>query len=122
MNFDILELNHIAIECADLENSIRFYTDIIGLQQIPRPNFDFNGAWFALGSQELHLIERVGLPSVKRNNHHYSLKVADVFEAEKALLQNGFSTMSAPSPRPDGAIQLFLTDPDGYVIEIFQPK
>jgi hypothetical protein len=36
--------------------------DILGLQQIRRPNFDRHGAWLTMGNVELHLIK--GVPTV----------------------------------------------------------
>ena len=55
----ILELNHVAIHVADVERSSAFYRDVLRLEMIPRPAFDFPGAWFRLGAaQELHLIGR----------------------------------------------------------------
>jgi len=51
------ELNHVALHISDLATSIHFYGEIIGLPPLPRPNFNFPGAWFAFGMQELHLIE-----------------------------------------------------------------
>ncbi len=36
--------------------------DILGLQQIRRPNFDRHGAWLTMGNVELHLIK--GVPTI----------------------------------------------------------
>ena len=56
---NVTQLNHTAIPVADLERSRRFYQQVLGLRPIPRPPFDFPGAWFALGDgPELHLICR----------------------------------------------------------------
>jgi glyoxylase I family protein len=54
---EIRLLHHVSLPVHDLEVSRRFYKEIVGLQEIARPNFPFGGAWFRLGeSQELHLI------------------------------------------------------------------
>jgi catechol-2,3-dioxygenase len=45
----LLALHHVSIVTADLEKSRSFYRDIIGLAEIPRPNFAPSGAWLALG-------------------------------------------------------------------------
>ena len=68
----ILELNHIALHVADLERSVAFYREVLRLVPIPRPAFDFPGAWFQLGAvQELHLIGGRGggnpLPNPERH-------------------------------------------------------
>ena len=60
---EILDLNHVALGVSDVPRSIRFYEEIVGLKQKPRPDFDFEGAWFALGeTRELHLIEGLDTP------------------------------------------------------------
>ena len=49
---EILDLNHVAIHVSDLSASISFYKDKLGLEQIARPDFDFGGAWFRLGTRQ----------------------------------------------------------------------
>lgn len=57
----VLQLNHVALHVADVSASVRFYSDVLKLEEIPRPAFRFPGAWFRLGvDQELHLIGVVG--------------------------------------------------------------
>ena len=117
---DIEELNHVAIYVKDVEKSSRFYLDVLSLELIPRPAFDFPGAWFRLGtSQELHLIgnRREELSLHKR--HHFALKVKSAKDAEEQLKKKGVS-YTGPKARPDGATQIFIQDPDGYYIELFE--
>lgn len=117
---DIEELNHVAIYVKDLEASYRFYHETLELEPLPRPAFDFPGAWFRLGThQELHLIgERKELLTLNKR-HHFALKVKSVKQAEELLKQKEVK-FTGPKPRPDGAIQIFLQDPDGYFIELFE--
>ena len=122
MPVPIHELNHVMIRVADLEASIRFYRDVLGLRSIPRPAFDFPGAWFALGNQELHLIGDPGRPAPPNGNaHHFALRIDDTHAARAELERRGWSKFRGPAPRPDGALQLFITDPDGYLIELMSP-
>ena len=118
MSVQILELNHVAIHVRDLAASNHFYGEILGLPQLARPNFDFPGAWFALGSQELHLIADPGLAPDSRRHHHFALSVADTNAIRRELEQKGFEGILSHGPRPDGAVQLFISDPDGYRIEL----
>lgn len=117
----ILELNHVAIHVADLDASIAFYRDQLGLEQIPRPAFPFPGAWFRLGDrQELHLIagrEVAAAAYNDRRGSHFALQVVSMKETEATLRRNGV-THRPVKRRPDGAWQLFLNDPDGHEIEI----
>jgi lactoylglutathione lyase len=76
----IHELNHVAIHVADVARSVAFYQDVLRLEPLPRPAFDFPGAWFRLGTvQELHLIGRplTAVPPENSNNH-FALRVDDI--------------------------------------------
>ena len=66
------DLNHIALHVSNLEESNKFYGELLGLEKIKRPDFDFPGEWYRLGStQELHLIagRNDEVNSSKRGNH-----------------------------------------------------
>ncbi len=117
----ILELNHVAIHVEDVERSVAFYRDKLGFPQLPRPAFDFPGAWFQLGErQELHIIggRSEDVHSHNRGNH-YALRVRNIIAAESHLIENNVQHIP-PKQRPDGAWQIFLTDPDGHYIELCQ--
>ena len=116
----IHELNHIAIHVVDVEKSCEFYRIVLKLDRIPRPAFTFPGAWFRLGAlQELHLIgeRREPVHSQNRGNH-FALRVEDLAPWEQHLQKLGVE-YRPPKPRPDGAMQLYLSDPDGHTIELF---
>jgi len=50
----LASLNHISIVCRSVEESLRFYTDVLGFVPIRRPgSFDFDGAWCVLGATNL---------------------------------------------------------------------
>ena len=119
MAIRIHELNHVALHVRDLDASVHFYGEVLGLPQLPRPAFDFPGAWFAFGKQELHLISDTALTPAVRRHHHFALLVDDTFAAKAELTAKGISEFRGPSPRPDGPMQLFFNDPDGYVIEMY---
>jgi len=117
----ILELNHVAINVDDVDQSSRFYSEVLGLAPMPRPAFDFPGAWFRIGSaQELHLIGRAPENRSPPRERHFALRVDSIHAAEERLRGRGID-FSAPKPRPDGALQIFLRDPDGHVIELLTP-
>lgn len=117
MPIQIRELNHVMIRVADLDASVRFYHDVVGLKQVHRPAFDFPGAWFALGEQQLHLVGDPEAPS-SSGHHHFALWVDDPAEAKRELLARGWTRLRGPNARPDGVMQLFVTDPDGYIFEL----
>ncbi len=117
----VTQLNHIAIHVLDLQRSRAFYQEILGLEAISRPAFNFPGAWYRLGrDQELHLIERGGESASPPNERHYALMVDDI-DAFAGFLESRGVPFRGPKPRPDGAQQIFLRDPDGHVIELCTP-
>ena len=118
----IQELNHVALYVTDLKRSTDFYSRALLLQSMPRPAFNFPGAWFRLGStQELHLIGDRGLPYPALNhNNHFALRVDDIDAWEKHLKNIG-TDYASKKLRPDGAWQVFVRDPDGHTIELFTP-
>ena len=125
-------LQHCGLIVADLESSRRFYRDALGLEEVPRPhNFRFAGAWFQVGDDQLHLLveavttARAGGadpgPSAKMGlANHVAIEIDDLTKARARLDEQGVALIGGPMPRGDGYDQIFLRDPDGYVIELFQ--
>lgn len=116
----IFEINHVAIHVKDVEKSLEFYTQVLGLPEIPRPAFDFPGAWLGIGNQQLHLIGgKEGIIDSHSRGNHFALQVTSIKEVEKLFLEKDIEFVG-PKNRPDGAFQIFLQDPDGYFIELTQ--
>ena len=115
----VTQLNHAAIPVDDIELSCRFYADVLGLKPIPRPPFNFPDAPFAVGAdQQLHLVAR-GVPfEGGPRKRRFALLVDDVDAFASHLCDRGIE-FTGPKPRSDGAMQVFLADPDGHVIELF---
>ncbi len=117
----VVELNHVALHVRDVELSKAFYGQVLRLPPLPRPAFDFPGAWFRLGTQqELHLIgdRNQEVHSSNRGNH-FALSVTDLAAWETHLKQVQAEFRPA-KPRPDGALQVFVRDPDGHWIELVE--
>lgn len=113
------QLNHVALHVANVETSSRFYQEVLRLEPMPRPAFTFPGAWFRIGvDQELHLIgERTEPVISKSRGNHYALLVDDLDAWERHLEGLGVSFLPRRT-RPDGAFQVYVSDPDGHVIEL----
>ena len=113
-------VSHVSFAVRDLERSLRFYRDLLGLTPIDRPNFPFPGAWLASGDFQIHLIvvpERmpVGTPPPKLTPlaNHFAFVVPSFKETAATLRENGFEPMEAESMG-----QMWVSDPDGNVIEL----
>ena len=127
-----IRLQHCGLVVSDLERSRRFYGEALGLEELPRPaSFTFAGAWFALGDTEIHLLVeadttgRAGTlppgPSLAGGlATHLALEVDDLPAWQERLGEHGIPPAAGPMPRGDGVDQLFVLDPDGYVVELFE--
>ena len=51
-----IAFHHIALSVTDMDRATWFYSEVLGLEPIERPPFDFGGAWYQLGEHTLHLI------------------------------------------------------------------
>ena len=114
----VTQLNHVAVDVTDLAVSDAFYCDVLGLKKIDRPAFNFPGSWFRLGiDQELHLLARPTSERAPARDRHWAMMVDDINAFAKHLREQQIE-FTGPKPRPDGAHQIFLRDPDGHVIEL----
>lgn len=114
-------LHHSSLMISNLETSIKFYTEVIGLQQMERPDLGFPGAWFKLGeNQQLHIIKLPNMdPTSGRPEHggrdrHVALTVDNFNVVRDSLDKNNtFYSMSK-----SGRKALFVRDPDANAVEI----
>lgn len=121
----VKSLDHVTIVVKNLQATRRFYVELLGMDEVPRPAFSFAGQWFQAGPTLIHTIlefsgsDAAGAAaSANSRGHHFAFLVDDV-EAVAAILQNqGLEFVSPPKRRPDGAVQLFIRDPDGHLVEL----
>ncbi|MAT14664.1 MAG: glyoxalase [Planctomyces sp.] len=121
-------IDHITLVSKDMEKSRHFYCDVLGMEFVPRPNFSFAGMWFQAGHTMIHIIEEhdqsgpAGNPDVsaytETRTHHFAFEVDDALAAEEVLKEHNVPIVCPAKKRPDGATQLFVLDPDGYVVEL----
>ena len=89
---DLETLHHVAVSVSDLARAKEFYGDVLGLEEIARPAFPFDGAWYRVGNQEVHLIVsrdptfRTG-KGVTLEDGHFALR-AKSFRAALAHLES----------------------------------
>ena len=113
--------NHVSVSATDLEESVRFYKDFFGMEEVPSPDFSGPVRWLRVGDLQLHLFLDDD-PAPLR--HHFALDVDD-FEAtyEKAgeLGARDGDRYSTVRELPDGAVQMYLRDPAGNLVEVNWP-
>jgi hypothetical protein len=96
--------------------------DLFGMERLPSPNFSQPVAWLRLGEQQLHLFES---ESPAPRSHHFALDVDD-FEvayrkAEELGLLDDKTFGAAVRELPDGAVQMYIRDPAGNLVELNWP-
>jgi YD repeat-containing protein len=115
-------LNHVSITASDLDASIRFYTQVFGMEQLPAPKFAGQAvAWLRLGDQQLHLMQRDGAAQF----HHFGIDVDDfeaAYERVRELeIRDTTTFMTSIVELPGGEAQMYLRDPAGNLVEINWP-
>lgn len=111
-------VHHVSLNVTDLDRSLAFWVDLVGLRPVPRPAFGFDGAWLAVGDQQLHLLAIGRVPP--DGGQHFAVAVGDLDGAVAHLRAAGVE-VSEPSALPTGARQSFCHDPDGNRLELHQP-
>ena len=115
--------NHVSIHADNLDESAAFYEQLFGMRRIATPTFAFPVVWLRLGTQQLHLFVR---PDVQAPRfHHLGLNVDDFeavyWRAREQRLHDDSAFFSRMYELPDGAVQMYLRDPAGNLVEIDWP-
>ncbi|MEL6276900.1 MAG: VOC family protein [Bacteroidota bacterium] len=114
-----ININHVALIVDQLETAAAFYENELGLEVIPAFMFDYPTAFFKINdTHQLHLTEWEDEYSFRG---HICLLVDDfnaVFWRMKALGVIDIKPWGKVRQLPDGAMQLFVRDPAGNLVEI----
>ncbi len=124
----VRSVDHVTLVVKDLDSSRAFYVGALGMQEVERPGFSFGGMWLQAGETQVHLIlehehsSPAGnpLPEDRRRPRapHFAFVVDDALAFIARLDALGLAVESGPTERPDGAMQVFLFDPDGHLVEL----
>ena len=109
------DLNHVNVTVTDIEKAKAFYEKVLGLKQLPRPNPNAPGAWFAVGEAAIHLGR-----ADNAVGPHLAIEVED-YEATKAEL-NRLGVKFVEQQGMVAGRQLWILDPDGNKIELRADK
>ncbi len=122
----IASLNHVAVVTRRLDASKKFYCDVLGFREVPRPNFDFAGAWLQGYGVTIHILghqpaaeEASGNLSgeIQTREPHLAFHADDLAAVEQLLQDHGIPFRR--NRQADTTVrQLFFRDPDGFHIEV----
>ncbi len=125
-----MQLLHTMIRVVDLDKSIDFYTNVLGMKLLRRkdyPDGKFTLAFVGYGDESqtavIELTHNWETKSYELGNAfgHIAIGLPDVYKACEAVTAKGGKVTRAPGPMKfGGSVIAFVEDPDGYKIEFIQ--
>jgi catechol 2,3-dioxygenase-like lactoylglutathione lyase family enzyme len=116
---DLRGVHHVSINVSDLDETVAFYTDTLGLAVLERPDGKISvpGVWLGCpDGREIHLLLN-DVPD--RKGQHFAFEVGDV-DAAVAVLAGAGHQVSQPSGIEGICRQVFCNDPSGNLVELNQ--
>ncbi|XP_030440353.2 glyoxylase I 4 [Syzygium oleosum] len=120
-----LSIHHVGILCENLERSLDFYQNLLGLEineARPDDKLPYRGAWLWVGSEMIHLMELpnpdplTGRPEHGGRDRHTCISIKDVSKLKAVLDKAGIPYTLSKSGRP----AIFTRDPDANALEFVQ--
>ena len=123
-----MRILHTMLRVTDLERSLRFYTEVLGMKLLRRkdyPDGRFTLAFVGFGEESegavIELTHNWDTDRYELGNAygHIALGVGDVYAACEKIRAAGGKITREPGPMKHGSTVLaFVEDPDGYKIEL----
>lgn len=127
-----MRILHTMLRVGNLEKSIQFYTEVMGMQLLRKkdyPNGKFTLAFLGYGSEAdntvIELTHNWDTDNYELGNAygHIALEVDDVYSAVEMIKKQGGKILRDAGPMNAGTtIVAFIEDPDGYQIELLNAK
>ncbi len=127
-----MRILHTMLRVADLEKSLAFYRDVLGMKLLRRkdyPEGKFTLAFVGYGDEEraavIELTHNWEIAKYDPGNAfgHIAIAVEDAYAAcEKIKLLGGKVVREAGPMKHGSTVIAFVEDPDGYKIELIQEK
>lgn len=127
-----MRLLHTMLRVGDLDKSIAFYTEVLGMTLLRRKDYSdgqFTLAFVGYGNEAensvIELTHNWGVDAYELGTAygHIALEVTDVYKACEDIRQRGGKITREPGPMKHGtSILAFVEDPDGYKIELLSGK
>ena len=125
-----MRMLHTMLRVGDLDASIKFYTEIMGMQLLRRKDFPsgkFTLAFLGYGDEAdttvLELTHNWDTHSYDLGNGfgHIAIAVDNAYDACKLIKQQGGNVVREAGPmKHGGTVIAFVEDPDGYKIELIE--
>ncbi len=125
-----MRMLHTMLRVGDLERSIRFYTEVLGMQLLRRkdyPSGRFTLAFVGYGDERdntvLELTHNWDTEDYALGDGygHIALGLDDIYSACTAIADKGGRVVREPGPMKHGnTVIAFVDDPDGYKVELIQ--
>ncbi|MBB1319067.1 lactoylglutathione lyase [Shewanella sp. SR43-4] len=127
------QLLHTMIRVGNLDRSITFYTDVMGMKLLRKsenPEYKYTLAFVGFGEETtgqavIELTYNWGVDSYDLGNAfgHLAIGEEDIYARCDAITAAGGKVTRAPGPVAGGSTEIaFVEDPDGYKIELIQKK
>lgn len=123
---------HTMLRVGDLDRSIRFYTDVMGmtlLRQNENSEYEYTLAFVGFGDESqgavIELTYNWGTTQYDLGDAygHIAIGYDDIYATYDAIKAAGGNVTREPGPVKGGSTHIaFVTDPDGYKIELIQNK
>ncbi|EDT6714957.1 lactoylglutathione lyase [Salmonella enterica subsp. enterica] len=127
-----MRLLHTMLRVSDLQRSIAFYTNVLGMKLLrtsENPEYKYSLAFVGYGPETeeavIELTYNWGVEIYDMGNAygHIALSVDNAAEACERIRQNGGNVTREAGPVKGGStIIAFVEDPDGYKIELIEAK
>jgi lactoylglutathione lyase len=122
------KLLHTRYRLNDLERTVKFYRDILGLEEVKRHKSPRGSELVFLKAPESEeLIELCHFPGsepvqVQADLTHLAFEVDSLVEFEKHLAKHGLKYSDGPTTTSTGTVFAFIDAPEGYEIELIERK
>jgi lactoylglutathione lyase len=124
----ITKLLHTRYRVNDLERTVKFYRDVLGLEEIKRHKSPRGSELVFLktpaGGQEIEICHFPASEPVRVQPDltHLAFEVESLDEFAKHLAQHGLKFSDGPTTSSSGTTFAFIDAPEGYEIELIQGK